>query len=403
MQLSSPGALLFASCCWLLALGWLRVGIAGLRGIRRLDDLNRIDPASLPDLEPGTEPHLSVVVPARNEAAAVGAALRSLVASDGIRLEILAVDDRSTDETGAIMDAVAIEGTSVGVRHSLQVQHIHELPQGWLGKPHAMVQAVQRASAPWLLFTDGDVLFAPHTLALALRLALARRADHLVLAPTLIVHNWAERAVVATLNALSQWVVRPWKVADPRARDALGVGGFNLVRREVYDRVGGFDRLRMAVVEDMALGGAIKSAGGRQWFAIGRDLVRVRWLEGVFGVLRASEKNGLAVFGYRTWLATLAGVGMLAHCFVPYAGLAVGGWARWASLATYAGVAMTFIASRRMTWVSPWLAVFFGPAALLSGYSLLRSIFLTLKRGGVRWRGTFYPLAELRVHARRAG
>lgn len=379
------------------------MGTAALRGIPRLDDLNTIDSASLPDLELGTESHLSVVVPARDEAAAVGAALRSLVASTGIRLQILAVDDRSTDETGAIMDAVATECAAAGAPHRFEVLHICELPPGWLGKPHAMVQAVRCASAPWLLFTDGDVLFAPRALELALRLALARRADHLVLAPTLIVHNLAERAVVATLNALSQWVVRPWKIADPRARDALGVGGFNLVRREAYERVGGFDRLRMAVVEDMALGKAIKCAGGRQWFAIGRDLVRVRWLEGVFGVVRASEKNGLAVFGYRTWLATLAGVGTLADCFLPYAGLAAGGWARWASLATYVGVAMTFVASRRITRVSPWLAVFFGPAALLSGYSLLRSIFLTLKCGGVRWRGTFYPLAELRAHARRAG
>ena len=132
------------------------------------------------------------------------------------------------------MEEIAAEAAFSGSPHRLAVIHVGELPTDWLGKPHAMSRGVERATARWLLFTDADVVFRPKALELSLRQALAQRADHMVLVPTLIIATNGEAAVLAAMNILAQWAIRMWKVGDPNARDFLGSGSFNLVRREVY-------------------------------------------------------------------------------------------------------------------------------------------------------------------------
>ncbi len=390
----------FTFLSWLLALGWLWRAITALRGIPRLPDLTRIDPSALPPLSGNAEPHLTVVVPACNEENSIQATLRSLLASTGLRLEIIAADDRSTDRTGAWMDQVA-EALASGGPHRLKVLHLRELPAGWLGKPHAMALAAKQATAPWLLFTDGDVMFHPRALELGLRHALALNADHLVLTPTLILKTTGEAAMLAALNALAQWTIRLWKVGDPRARDFIGVGGFNLVRREVYTRLGGFEALRMEVVDDLRFGWLVKRAGFRQRVALGAGLVRIRWLQGVLGVVHLAEKNAFAVYRYRVGLTLLACLGLAVQVVWPLAALAAGGWASVAGLVTYASIGLAYAANRRVTQVSPWLAVFFAPATAIVLFATVRSMILALKRNGVEWRGTRYPLEELRRHAGR--
>src|SRR5271168_3073792 len=130
---------------WLLALGWLWQLGQWIRHFPSLPDLNRMPAGRLPDLhaEPDGKPQVTVVVPACNEEAAIEATLRSLLASRVVRLQIIAVDDRSTDGTGRIMDEVAISAVQAGDVHSLEVLHIRELPAAWLGKPHAVAKAAQ--------------------------------------------------------------------------------------------------------------------------------------------------------------------------------------------------------------------------------------------------------------------
>ena len=391
----------FTILYWLLALGWLRLAIGALRGMPTLPDLTRLDTAALPELPADEAPHLTVIVPACNEEESIKATLRSLLGSTGLRMEVIAVDDRSTDQTGKLMDEVAAEATASGGANRLRVMHVTELPACWLGKPHALALATQRARAPWLLFTDGDVIFHPQALELSLRYALSSHADHLVLLPTLILKTAGEAAMVAAFSVMGQWSIRPWKVADPRARDFAGLGGFNLVRREVYARLGGFEALRMEVVDDMRLGWLVKRAGYAQRVAIGPGLIRIRWLQGVFGVVNLLEKNAFAVFRYRVGLTLLACLGLAATMVWPLAAMGAGGWALAAGLLTYASVALAYGANCRATQVSPWYAVFFAPAIAIVFFATLRSMVLALLRNGVEWRGTRYPLAELRRHAGR--
>ncbi len=380
---------------WILAVLWWGKALQVLRGMARLTDLTRLDKGTLPPLLSNDAANLAVVVPACNEEDSIEATLRSLLASTGLRLEIIAVDDRSTDRTGERMDAMAEEAAKSGP-HTLQVIHNKALPEGWLGKPHALKLGTYRATAPWLLLTDADVTFAPDALELAVRAAEWKKADHLVVLPTLTRVGFAEAAMEGTLQSLAGWAVRFWKVEDAKARDFFGVGGFSLVRTEVLAAVGGMERLRMEVVEDVGLGWLVKQAGFRSCVTIGPGLVRIHWIRGYFGLVTILEKNGFAGFRFNLGFAAAVCVGFAIDAVVPLATTATGMWGLAPGLLTFAAIALTFQANRRINGVSPWTVVLFGPSAAVLGWALARSAVLTIWRGGVVWRGTHYPLTELR-------
>ncbi|HEX3586180.1 MAG TPA: glycosyltransferase, partial [Candidatus Angelobacter sp.] len=190
-------------------------------------------------------PTLTIVVPARNEEAEIEAALRSLLQLNYPHYEIVAVDDRSTDQTGAIMDRIAVE---LGARGRLRVIHVRDLPAGWLGKVHAMWLGSQENDAPgnaarqgrsdWLLFTDADCVFQADCLRRAIHYATTTATDHLVLFPTAHMKTLGERMMIGFPQVMSSFAMRPWKVRDPKARDHMGVGAFNMVKREAYNSIG---------------------------------------------------------------------------------------------------------------------------------------------------------------------
>lgn len=390
----------FTNLAWGLAAAWLWKGITSFAGMRRLPDLGRIDPATLPPIPENDGPDLTVVIPARDEEAVIGQCLRSLLASTGLKLEIIAVDDRSGDRTGQIMDEIATEARTSNSLHQFEVIHISDLPAGWLGKPHALAAGANRATAPWILFTDGDVIFGPRALELAMREAVELSADHLVLLPTILFHSAGEKAVLGAMQAMASWMVRLWKVADARARDSFGAGAFNMIRREAYVAVGGFEALRLEILEDVFLGMRVKRAGFAQRVILGPNLARLRWLEGTLGVIPLLEKNAFAVTRFRTPLQFLAALGPLLHAMVPLAAIFSGGWNTVAGVLAYVGLILVYQASSRATRVPAWYTLAFAPAVLLLGWAMLRSMMLALARGGVIWRGTLYPLEDLRRAAR---
>jgi glycosyltransferase involved in cell wall biosynthesis len=383
---------------WGVALLWATRGGAWLRGMSRLPDLRRQSPGP-------ARGSLSVIVPARNEGQSVGAGLRSLLASKGVELEVIAVDDRSTDETGLVMDALEREPREGGVRYL--VEHVQELPPGWLGKPHAMARGAALATGEWLLFTDGDVIFAEETLARALAWPEREGGDHLLVVPTVLVRSAGESLMLPFLHILSIWGPRLWRVADPRASDAIGVGAFNLMRRATYEAVGGWERLHMEVIEDVRMGYLVKQAGFASRVVTGRDMVRIRWAHGAWGVVDNLTKNVFAAFRFRIGLLMAGTVATAIMCLLPFAGIVIGAvrdraWL-WPSLVSVAVLTALYWRYRR--FADPggaatmlWLAAF-PLAALVFVYAMVRSMVLTLARGGVVWRGTFYPLGELREHA----
>jgi hypothetical protein len=380
---------------WLMALSWLRRSVLALRGMASVLDLTTIEKSRLPALPTDDSPNVTVIVPARDEQDSIEACLESLLRSEAVRAQIVAIDDRSEDHTGALMDAVA--ATSCGGSNTLEVIHNRELPDGWLGKPHALALGVARARAPWLLFTDGDVTFAPETLELSLRTAMNANADHFVLVPTLTHEGTLAAGVQGSIQALGQFAARMWKIQDPDAKDFFGVGGFNLLRAEAVEAFGGIERLRMEIVEDISLGWLVKRELRRKsMMVVGPELAKIPWIQGPLGIVRLLEKNAFAGFRYSIGTAIVAVVLLVLQAVVPLMALAAGPWGIAACFTLYGSVALSFHANRKLNHISPLLAILYAPSVVILAWAFLRSMILTVKRGGVVWRGTLYPLAELK-------
>jgi glycosyltransferase involved in cell wall biosynthesis len=375
-----------------LALGliWLwRLADAAL-GMPQVADISRPEW----DLHPRASSPVSIIVPARNEEIEIEQTLTRLLQMDYENFEVIAVNDRSSDSTGSIIDRMV--GSEEG-HGRLRVIHIDELPSGWLGKTHAMWMAARQASGNWLLFTDADVLFKPDSLRRALTYAECEAADHVVLFPRMIMKKSGEKMMIAFFQMLFVFGHRPWKVADPKARDHMGVGAFNLIRREVYEKVGTYERLRMEVLDDMKLGKVVKNAGFAQRNVFGADLISLRWAKGASGIVNNLTKNFFAVMSFQ-WPRAIASCFALTFLnLTPFLGaIAARGLVRSGYLLALVSIFLIYLGISRKSDIPPYYFLLHPVSTSLLVYTMLRSTLLTLGQGGVIWRETFYPLQELR-------
>lgn len=339
-------------------------------------------------------PALTIVVPARNEEAELAPALGSLLRLDYPAYDVIAVNDRSTDATGKIMEQIALTPEAAG---KLRVVHVRELPPGWLGKTHAMWLGAQQASGDWILFTDADCVFHPESLRRAIHYAMTSGTDHLVVFPTAFMKTWGERMMISFPQVMASLVFRPWKVKDESARDSIGVGAFNLIRRTAYQAMGTYEKLRMEVVDDLKFGEAVKQAGLRQDVVSGPGLVSLRWAIGAMGVVRNLEKNLFAFFRFRLSMVLGACLALAVLCIWPFVALiAAPGWARVPFGFAILAIAGLYYRASRITRATPWFFLTTPVAAMLFVFAVLRSAFHAIKDGGITWRGTRYSLRELR-------
>ncbi len=358
-----------------------------IRYMRRLSELH---PDSRPSL--AAAPRVSVIVPACNEESAIERCLRSLARQDYPDLEVIAVNDRSTDLTGDRMEAVSRDEPRV------HVIHVADLPTGWLGKNHANHVGAARAAGDWILFTDGDVTFEPDAVRRAVLFAEAERLDHLAVFPGMEQGGFWETAAVYFFVIMYVRHTRLWHARNPLRPDAFaGVGAFNLVRRDAYQAIGGHRTLCMEVVDDLKLAKLVKHAGCTTDALDGHGMISVRWQVGLRGVIRGLEKNAFAGAGYRLGRAA-GGVLMLALFAVmpPCGALLAPSWSRLPfALVLLGQIALLGLVSVRRG--GHWSVGLAYPVVCLAlAWAVGRSIFLTMWRRGVQWRGTFYPLEELR-------
>jgi len=370
----------------LSALVWLGLALPMLQGQRSMRGLG-----SAPPIDDAEIPSLTVVSAARDEGARVERAARSLLAQDYPRLEIVYVDDRSRDETGAILDRLAGEDAR------LRVIHVTELPEGWLGKCHALARGAAAATGEWLLFTDGDVWLDPGALRRAVSLARDLGADHLAVGADLEFHSLGERIFIAYFSAIFFASQKPWEAPNPKSKAHVGIGAFNLVRREAYDRAGGHERLRLEVLDDMALGLIVKASGGRSHLAFHDGNVGVRWHEGVRGLIRGVEKNAFAAMRYRVGETVVAVTLQFFGTLAPLVGwLLPGVWPKLFAAAGWVGLALLYRAVGRNLRIQWWDFLTAPIGGTLFAYAILRSMVLTLRRRGVVWRETHYGIEALR-------
>ena len=370
---------------------WLLTLYSMVQIIRRVPRLDKLTLA-----EPTDWPGVTIIVAACNEEADAEHAARSLLAIDYPNLEVMLVDDRSTDRTGEILDRVA-----AGDRRA-KVLHIKELPEGWLGKLNAMQQASRAATTEWLLFTDGDVHFEPQALRKAMSYAALHGLDHLCAYPGLWPNSLLlDSMVIAFLRQLGL-ALRLWKVNDPTSDRFMGVGAFNLVRRTALERAGGFEPLRMEVGDDAALGMILRGSGARQNLVNACTLMGLHWYRSVGQMARGVER-GFASVGKCSAARTLffpfvlLGLELSIYVGLLPLGLPAVQWIAAGLLAAFLGV--SFAACR---WAgNRFLAVFLTPLAeiVTAGLSI-RAGILGWRRGGIVWRGTLYKSDVLKAGAK---
>ncbi|MCW5555037.1 MAG: glycosyltransferase family 2 protein [Verrucomicrobiae bacterium] len=354
-----------------------------LRWVRRLPALK-----SLPTTPAETRFKCSVVIAARDESARIGQAIRRLLARRDVELEVIVVDDRSTDGTSEILQRLAREDARV------RVKRVDVLPEDWLGKCHACHVGASAATGDWLLFTDADCWLKPDVIARALAVAERDQADHVTLISGLDGGSVGLRAAhLLFLISLANWISG---VNRDRPKSHLGIGAFNLVRAAAYRQCGGYEALRLTVVDDVKLGLLLRRAGKRTRAFIGGDDVECHWGRTAWGTVKLMEKNYFAAVDYRTGLVLAGSVFVLLVFALLALGLVSGtlpGIA--AALSPLSLVLPAAILARRLRW--PWAVAVCVPFMFpLFLFSVLNSTFVTLRQGGIRWRETFYPLESLR-------
>ncbi len=378
--------LLAAGCgCWAFML------LTTAHNLRRM---RRVETVPLPERD--AWPRVSVVVPACNEGESLGAALQSHLRGTYPNLEFIVVNDRSTDNTGEIADALARTDPR------LRVVHLHELPEGWLGKVHALHRGVRESTGEWLLFMDADVHVAPGTLERVVVECEARGLDQALLLPRLEAANLGMGMVNAFLVRSAATLMPVWAVEHPRLKVAAGGGVFCLLRREALDRTPGMARLRLEVIDDASLAYLLKAYGARGTVMNGSGGVSLCWYRSLGAFTRGIEKNGFAAARYSLPALAAACFFLILLDWAPLLALAQPAvpWLRAAgACALIVQLGVSAVVAR---WArGPILPALLSPlAVLVMSFALLRSAALTLRRGGIVWRGTEYPLPLLREFMR---
>lgn len=349
--------------------------------------------ASLPDKERASWPRVSVIMPARNEADTIEPALRIRCESDYPDLELIVVNDRSSDNTGEIAEKIAATDPRV------RVVHIETLPPGWLGKLYAMHVGAQHAHGEWLLFSDVDVYVKRSTLRRVIAWCEDRLIDHMAVVPDILPTRFF---VDVTLSVFMRHICalgRPWKVEDPKSKDAVGAGAFNLVRRTAYEAIHGFEPLRLTVTDDVALGRVLKQSGARAGVLNGRGYVSVYFYRTVREMAIGSERALFAMFGNFSVIKLIISAVLMVIAEVgPFAALLFFG----IPFAQTIGIGLVIVVLLTSFLVNgylgrPWWTSFFVPVAIMIMFvCMIRAGILGKKRGGIIWRGTFYPTEELK-------
>ena len=267
----------------------------------------------LGDTPPPAWPKVSIIFAAKEEEKRIKAATLSMLSQDYPDYEVIAVNDRSTDRTAQELQSIADP--------RLQVKTITSLPKGWLGKTHALYEGSRLATGEWILFTDADVLMAPDTLKKSIMACQHHGLDHLALFPQIELEQFVEAMFTHYFMIAFNFLFRPWMARFKHSRHYVGIGAFNFIRREVYEKIGAHTKIAMEVADDMKFGKLVKRSGFRQMAIFGNELVRVRWVEGWGGVLKSLHKNAFSGVQYNVLYLFLSSIGLFCTDVLPFAGL----------------------------------------------------------------------------------
>ena len=344
-----------------------------------------------PANEPDVWPDVAIIFAAKDEEREIEAAVRSMLQIEYPNLKYTAVNDRSTDRTGEILEQLAFEDPR------LQVVHIDELPEGWLGKNHALHQAAQATNSDYLLFTDADVSFDSECVKRSVAYSEHHHVDHLAMFPKVPMPSLILNAFVIFFFKTFVVYYRAWRVANSRSKAFLGIGAFNMVRNSVFRELNGMERIRMEVVDDLMLGKLIKHSGFNQHVLVAREDISVPWYASIREMVVGLDKNTYAGVNYNPIILLTMLTAMTAAFLWPFVAVFLfPGTLRLLLLA----ICMLLILS------SAWMALRMrlNPAAALLipviigvfNFTIARAGIIFYVRGGIKWRDTLYTKDQLK-------
>jgi chlorobactene glucosyltransferase len=383
----------------LVALGWIwALG----RLLLNLALLPRLRPQA-----PAREPLVSIIIPARNEERAIGGTVRAFVAQTYRNLEIIVVDDQSSDRTAAAVEEIAATDPRVTVIRGAAP------PPGWLGKPWALHQGSQRAKGDLLFFVDADVTYFPPAVAAAVAHIEKSGATLITLFPNFEMEGFWENVGIPQL-AVAGYILIPTWLSNRTTHQSLGIGGGtgNLIQRDAYVEADGHVALHQAVVDDVALARLVRKAGKRTEVVRAEELVTIRMYHGGRSIVDGFTKNFFTAFGAKLWMMPFVVAFIVIANLLPYAFLvsalvhAIRGipvtTAEWLGCATVGLITIARVILFAALRYRLDNAMFLHPVMIALGlYVYFRSAWRTGVRRKVTWRGRTYDAADTRFGAER--
>jgi hypothetical protein len=338
-----------------------------------------------------TGPLVTIVVPACNEEKNIENSIMSLLDQDYKNLDIIIVNDRSTDNTAAVLAKLQDRFPR------LNVHEVTELPHGWMGKSHALAVGAKLAKGNYLVFTDADVILENTTITRAVRYMTDNGLDHLTLVFKNMTRGWLLNSLILDAGMSLLVLFRPWMVKKGSERYFIGVGAFNMVKKSVYQKIGGHEEIRMHPVDDVMLGKSIKQHGFSQDCLLAYNFVVVPWYDSVGAMVKGLEKNVFSLVHYRVLLIPIILFAIIVPTIFPVWGMIFGNLSvRIICLLTLGIRLVTFFKGLQQQEVAKWYLPGCLITPYISCYIIVKAVFVTLANGGIIWRGQHYPLAELR-------
>jgi glycosyltransferase involved in cell wall biosynthesis len=332
-----------------------------------------------------------IIIAVRNEEYALREALTSVCHLNYSNYKVLVVNDRSTDNSGMIL--LELEAKY----DMLRVINVDTLPPGWLGKNHALYIGSRCSDEEYMLFTDADVLYHRDVLNKAMNYCLKNDLDHLTILPGIISPSSMLNPIVLTFIIMLTALQRPWAAKIKTSKASMGVGAFNLVKRQAYDRAGTHKAIAMRPDDDLKLAKYIKASGGASDVLYGQGELQVEWYASVKEFINGLMKNIFSGFDYNFFKAIGGALGALLFFVLPLPVILIFG-----NYPERILVICMFLFQVILYWKMPgsngkwWYAFMSIYAGVIIVYVIIKSAVITLYNGGIYWRDTFYSLVELR-------
>jgi glycosyltransferase involved in cell wall biosynthesis len=338
-------------------------------------------------------PKVSVIMTACNEEASIEKALASRLSDTYSNIEFIIVNDRSTDRSLKIVKKTA------GKDKRVKVVNITELPDGWLGKLNALQKGVEASTGEWLLFSDADIIVRSGVMGQVMAYAVENDLEHVAMLPSFSPISFFADAGVSAIIRTVIFGSQPWKIGKKGSDWATGSGSFNLVKRSMFEKIGGFESMKMEVIDDMALGQKLAKAGARPGMIFGRKKVSVKWYNSTYALFNGVGRTLFAGMGRFSGLR-LTLIALIPYFFdmLPY-----GAFFATNSVYVQAVSVLTVIISLIVTYSlnlhlgHSIVSVLFPPISYTVAFFIcIYSSIVNSFRGGINWKGTFYESKVLR-------